>query len=205
MINLAMLVSGRGSNMEAILKSIERGEIDADPRVVISNKRDAKALIIAKQYEIATEFVDDQGKKGVNWEYDKKIVDILNRYDVNNKNGLICLAGYMKILSPQLIRLFKYRIMNIHPALLPSFPGLNAQKQALEYGVKITGCTVHFADEGVDTGPIIIQRAVEVRDDDTIETLSARILEEEHIAYPLAVKLFAENRLKIEGRRVLIK
>ncbi|GIU70757.1 MAG: phosphoribosylglycinamide formyltransferase [Candidatus Nitrosocaldaceae archaeon] len=205
MINLAILVSGRGSNMEAILKSIKKGEINADPKVVISNKKDARALSIAREYGVPTEFIDDQGKKGVNWEYDKKIVDVLNRYDVTNTNGLICLAGYMKILSPEFIRLYKHRIMNIHPALLPSFPGLNAQKQALEYGVKITGCTVHFADEGVDTGPIIIQRAVEVRDDDTVETLSARILEQEHIAYPLAVKLFAENRLKVEGRRVFIK
>jgi phosphoribosylglycinamide formyltransferase-1 len=205
MINLAILVSGRGSNMEAILKSIKRGEINADPKVVISNKKDARALSIAREYGVSTEFIDDQGRKGVSWEYDKKIVDVLNRYDVTNTNGLICLAGYMKILSPEFVRLYKHRIMNIHPALLPSFPGLNAQKQALEYGVKITGCTVHFADEGVDTGPIIIQRAVEVRDDDTVETLSARILEQEHIAYPLAVKLFAENRLKIEGRRVFIK
>ena len=205
MINLAVLVSGRGTNMEAILKGIEKGEINASPRVVISNKKDAKALSIAREYGVATEFIDDQGKKGVNWEYDKKIVEVLRRYGIDDKNGLICLAGYMKILSPQFIRLFKHRVMNIHPALLPSFPGLNAQKQALEYGVKVTGCTVHFADEGVDTGPIIIQRAVEVRDDDTVATLSARILEQEHIAYPLAVKLFAENRLKIEGRRVLIR
>ena len=205
MINLAILVSGRGSNMEAILKSIREGYIkNVKPKVVISNKPDARALSIAKNYNVATEVVDDHGKKGVSWEYDKRILDVLNRYDVNSSNGLICLAGYMKILSPEFVRLFKYRIMNIHPALLPAFKGLHAQKQALEYGVKVSGCTVHFVDEGVDTGPIIVQRVVEVKDDDTVESLSARILEQEHIAYPLAVKLFAENRLRVEGRRVKI-
>ncbi len=204
MINLAILVSGRGSNMEAILKSIKEGNIKADPKVVISNKRDARALSIARDYGVATEVVDDEGKKGVSWEFDRKILAILNKYDVTPDNGLICLAGYMKILSPEFVRLFRNRIMNIHPALLPSFTGLNAQKQALEYGVKVTGCTVHFVDEGVDTGPIIIQRVVEVRDDDTLESLSARILEQEHIAYPQAVKLFSEGRLRIVGRRVFI-
>ncbi len=204
MINLAILVSGRGSNMEAIIKSVNEGKINANVNIVISNKPNVRALSIAKDYGINTVVIDDENKKGVSWEYDKKIIDVLNRYDVTNTNGLICLAGYMRILSPEFVRLYKYRIMNIHPSLLPAFPGLNAQKKALDYGVKITGCTVHFVDEGVDTGPIIVQRSVEVNDNDTVESLSDRILKEEHIAYPYAIKLFTENRLRIEGRRVYI-
>jgi len=204
MINLAILVSGRGSNMESIIKSVKEGKINANVNIVISNKPNVRALSIAKDYGINTVVIDDENKKGVSWEYDKKIISVLNRYDITNANGLICLAGYMRILSPEFVRLYKYRIMNIHPSLLPAFPGLNAQKKALDYGVKITGCTVHFVDEGVDTGPIIVQKSVEVNDKDTVESLSARILKEEHIAYPYAIKLFTENRLRIEGRRVYI-
>jgi phosphoribosylglycinamide formyltransferase-1 len=204
MINLAILVSGRGSNMESIIKSVKEGKINANVNIVISNKPNVRALSIAKDYGINTVVIDDENKKGVSWEYDKKIISVLNRYDITNANGLICLAGYMRILSPEFVRLYKYRIMNIHPSLLPAFPGLNAQKKALDYGVKITGCTVHFVDEGVDTGPIIVQKSVEVSDNDTVESLSARILKEEHIAYPYAIKLFTENRLRIEGRRVYI-
>ncbi len=204
MINLAILVSGRGSNMEAIIKSIKEGNVNANVNIVISNKRDVRALTIAKEYGVNTIVIDDENKKGINWEYDKKIIDVLDRYNVTPMNGLICLAGYMRILSPEFVRLYRYRIMNIHPSLLPSFPGLNAQRQALEYGVKITGCTVHFVDEGIDTGPIIIQRALEVNDDDTVESLSSRILREEHIAYIDAIRLFTEGRLRIEGRRVSI-
>lgn len=203
MLDLAILVSGRGSNMEAILKNIRKGYIKAEAKVVISN-REARALSIAKEYGVDTILVDDKGKKGVDWEYDKKILEALERYGINNTNGLICLAGYMRILSPEFVRIYKNRIMNIHPSLLPAFAGLHAQKQALEYGVKITGCTVHFVDENLDSGPIIIQRSVEVKDDDTIETLSNRILEEEHIAYSEAIKLFAEGRLDVRGRRVFI-
>ncbi len=205
LINLAILVSGRGSNMESILNRIEDGTIkNVKPCVVISNKRDARALDIARQHDVDTVFIDDEGKKGASWDYDKKIVECLQDHDVTPPNGLVCLAGFMRILSKEFVRRYKGRIMNIHPALLPSFPGLNVQKQALEYGVRISGCTVHFVDEGVDTGPIIIQATVEVKDNDTPDTLAARILEYEHKIYPEAVRLFAEGRLSINGRRVKI-
>ncbi len=204
-VNLAILVSGRGSNMEAILKGIRSGFIsNVEPKVVVSNKPNVRALDVARQYNVPTVVIDDGGRKGRDWDYDKRIVRYLQEYDVRPDNGLVCLAGFMRILSKEFVTMYRYRIMNIHPSLLPSFPGLNAQRQALEYGVKVTGCTVHFVDEGVDTGPIILQRAVEVRDDDTVDTLAARILEKEHEIYALAVKLFTENRLRIEGRRVII-
>lgn len=148
--------------------------------------------------------MESQGIKGPSWDYDKKIVSVLEKYDVTPKNGLVCLAGFMRIMSPEFIRYFKTRIMNIHPAILPSFPGLHSQKQAVEYGVKYSGCTVHFADEGVDTGPIIIQAVVKVKDDDTEETLAKRILSKEHKIYPEAVKLFAQGRIKTVGRKAII-
>ncbi len=204
-INLAILVSGRGSNMEAILKSIRDGMIKGVvPKVVISNKPNVRALDVARQYGVDTIVIDDNGRKGADWEYDKRIVESLKEYDVRPDNGLVCLAGFMRIMSREFVQLYRWRIMNIHPSLLPAFPGLNAQRQALEYGVKVTGCTVHFVDEGVDTGPIILQEAVEVKDDDDAESLAARILEKEHMIYPRAVQLFAEGRLRIEGRRVRI-
>jgi len=204
-VNLAILVSGRGSNMEAILNSIKIGFIsNVEPKVVISNRPNVRALDIAKQYNVPAIVIDDGGKKGRDWDYDKRIVQCLQEHDVRPDNGLVCLAGFMRILSKEFVNMYKYRIMNIHPSLLPSFPGLNAQRQALEYGVKVTGCTVHFVDEGIDTGPIILQRAVDVMDDDTVDTLAERILKREHEIYPLAIKLFAENRLRIEGRRVII-
>ena len=145
------------------------------------------------------------GLKGDRWEYDKKIVSVLTKYDVTPKNGLICLAGFMRIISPQFIRKYKNRIMNIHPALLPSFPGLHAQLQAVKYGAKYSGCTVHFVDDGVDTGPVIIQAVVKVKDNDTEKTLSKRILAKEHQMYPEAVRLFAEKKIRISGRRTIIK
>lgn len=206
LINLGILASGRGSNMEAILQKIKDGAIkNVKPCVVISNKPNARALEIARQYDVNAVFIDDEGKKGANWEYDKKIVECLQENKVMSDNGLICLAGFMRIISKEFVQRYRWRIMNIHPALLPSFLGLNAQKQALEYGVKITGCTVHFVDEGVDTGPIIIQASVEVKDNDTVDTLAARILEQEHRIYPEAVRLFAEGNLAIEGRKVKIR
>ncbi len=205
LINLGVLVSGRGSNMEAMLERIRDGTIrNVKPGVVISNRKDAKALEIAKTYGVDAVFIDDEGRKGAWWDYDLKIADCLQDHGVTPQNGLVCLAGFMRILSPEFVRRYKGRIMNIHPALLPAFPGLNAQKQAVEYGAKVSGCTVHFVDEGVDTGPIIIQAAVEVREDDTPETLAARILEQEHRIYPEAVRLFAEGRLSVDGRRVRI-
>ena len=190
--------------MKAILKSIKKNKIPINPSVVISNKADARGLKIAQKLGVKTEVVESQGIKGSNWDYDKKIVSVLEKYDVTPKNGLVCLAGFMRIMSPDFIKHFKGRVMNIHPAILPSFPGLHSQRQAVEYGVKYSGCTVHFADEGVDTGSIIIQAVLKVKDDDTEETLTKKILAKEHKIYPEAVKLFAQGRIKIVGRKAII-
>ena len=201
MLNLAILISGRGSNMEAILKTIRKKKIPANPAVVISNKPDAKGLRIAKKLGVKTEVVDSQDFKGDRVEYDKKIIKVLEKYGVTPENGLVCLAGFMRIISPEFIRKYKNRIMNIHPALLPAYPGLYAQKQALEGGAKYSGCTVHFADEKVDHGPIILQSVVKIKDDDTEQSLSKRILAQEHKIYPEAVRLFALGKLKVVGKR----
>ena len=201
MLNLAILISGRGSNMEAILKTIRKKKIPANPAVVISNKPDAKGLRIAKKLGVKTEVVDSQDFKGDRVEYDKKIIKVLEKYGVTPENGLVCLAGFMRIISSEFIRKYKNRIMNIHPALLPAYPGLYAQKQALEGGAKYSGCTVHFADEKVDHGPIILQSVVRVKDDDTEQSLSKRILAQEHKIYPEAVRLFALGKLKVAGKR----
>ena len=187
--------------MEYILKSIKKNKIPITPIIVISNNVNAKGLDVAKKLGVKTQVIESQGIKGGSWDYDKKIISTLEKYNVTPKNGLICLAGFMRIMSPEFIRHFKGRIMNIHPAILPSFPGLHSQKQALDYGVKYSGCTVHFVDEGVDTGPIILQAVVKVKDDDTEETLSKRILAKEHMIYAKAVKLFAQGRIKIVGRK----
>jgi len=195
-INLAILISGRGSNMEAILKAVKKGKIRANPAVVISNKPDAKGLKIAQKIGVKTEVVDSQGIQGPSWTYDKRIIAILEKYDVTPRNGLICLAGFMRILNPEFVNQYKGRIINIHPALLPSFPGLHAQRQAVEYGVKFSGCTVHFVDAGVDTGPVILQAVVKVKDGDTEQSLSKRILSKEHLIYPQAIKLFCEGKVK---------
>jgi len=201
---LGILISGRGSNMDAILAAVKSGKIrNAQPSVVISNKPDAAGLKIASEkYQVPTKVIPPEGLKG--WDYDHKIVAALKEHGVTPESGLVCLAGFMRIISPEFVRQYRMRIINIHPALLPSFPGLHAQKQALDAGVKITGCTVHFVDEGVDSGPIILQRAVPVMDNDTEDTLSARILEQEHQLYPEAVRLFCEGKLKVQGRKVLI-
>lgn len=191
--------------MEAILKSIKRKRIPIKPVVVISNNPDAKGLEIAKKLGVKTEVIDSSGFQGDRWEYDKKIVSVLTKYGVTPKNGLVCLAGFMRIISPQFIRKYKNRIMNIHPALLPSFPGLHAQRQAVKYGAKYSGCTVHFVDDGVDTGPVILQAVVEVKYNDTEESLSKRILAKEHLTYPEAIRLFAEKKIRISGRRTIIK
>lgn len=190
--------------MEAILKAIKKKKIPVNPAVVISNKPDAKGLEIAKKLGVKTEVVESQGFTGDRWEYDKKIISVLEKYNVTPQNGLVCLAGFMRIISPEFIRKYKNRIMNIHPALLPSYPGLHAQRQALEGGAKYSGCTVHFADEKVDHGPIILQSVVEVKDDDTEETLSERILAQEHKIYPEAVRLFALGKIKVVGKRTKI-
>ncbi|HMK33219.1 MAG TPA: phosphoribosylglycinamide formyltransferase [Nitrosopumilaceae archaeon] len=201
MINLAILISGRGSNMEAILRSVKKNKIPVKPAVVISNKQDAKGIKIAQKLGVRTIIIESSGVKGASWDYDKKIVTALEKHGVTSKNGLVCLAGFMRIMSPEFIQHFKGRIMNIHPAILPSFPGLHSQRQAVEYGVKYSGCTVHFVDEGVDTGPIIIQAVVKVKNNDTEESLSRRILTQEHKIYPKAVKLFAEGKIKVKGRK----
>jgi phosphoribosylglycinamide formyltransferase-1 len=202
MINLGILISGRGSNMESILNFLKENNIaDICPKIVISSKPEADGLKKASKFGVPTRVVSNNSK---GWDYDREIINILQEYDVNPENGLVCLAGYMRLLSPELVRKYKMRIMNIHPSLLPSFPGLNSQKKALDYGVKVTGCTVHFVDEGLDSGPVIAQKHVTVLDNDTLETLSQRILVQEHILYPYCVKLFSEKRLLVEGRRVIV-
>ncbi len=190
--------------MEAILKAIKRKKIPINPAIVISNRPDANGLKIAQGLGVKTEVVESKGFKGNRWEYDKKIISVLTKNGVTQKNGLVCLAGFMRIISPNFVKKYKNKIINIHPALLPSFPGLDAQKQAVKYGSKYSGCTVHFVDLEVDTGPIILQKMVKVLDDDTEETLAKRILVKEHQAYPEAVRLFAENKIKISGRKTKI-
>ena len=202
LLKLAILISGRGSNMKAILDAIEKQNIPIKPTVIISNKATAKGLKIAKKIGEQTEIVESKGFQGNRWEYDQKIMRVLNKYEITTNNSLICLAGFMRILSPEFIKKFKNRILNIHPAILPAFPGLDAQKQAIESGVRYSGCTVHFVDEGVDTGPILVQEIVKIKNDDTEETLSKRILAKEHKAYAKAVKLIAEKKISVIGRKV---
>ncbi|HXW11120.1 MAG TPA: phosphoribosylglycinamide formyltransferase [Nitrososphaeraceae archaeon] len=202
MINLGILISGRGSNMESILNFVKENNIaDICPKIIISSKPEAEGLRKASKFGIPTRVVSNNSK---GWEYDSEIVKVLQEYDVNPENGLVCLAGYMRLLSPEFVNKYKMRILNIHPSLLPSFPGLNSQKKALDYGVKVTGCTVHFVDEGLDSGPIIAQKHVAVLDNDTCETLSDRILEQEHILYPYCVQIFSENRISVQGRKVIV-
>jgi len=189
--------------MEAILRSIKKKKIPINPAVVISNKPNARGLKIAQKLGIKTEVIPSKAFKGSRLAYDKKIITILQKYHVTPQNGLICLAGFMRIISPQFIRKYKNRILNMHPALLPAFPGLDAQKQAIEFGAKFSGCTVHFVDEGIDSGPVIIQAIVKVKNNDTEETLSKRILKKEHQIYPEAVRLFAKGKIKISGRKTI--
>jgi phosphoribosylglycinamide formyltransferase-1 len=200
MINIGVLVSGRGTNLQAIIEAIEEGKIEGKIKIVISDNLDAYALKRAEQHNIETQYINHKEFKNRE-DYDKKIVETLENKEVE----LVVLAGYMRILSSYFIKAYKNKIINIHPALLPSFPGLRAQKQAVEYGVKISGCTVHFVDEGIDSGPIILQSAVEVSEDDTEESLAERILKEEHQIYTQAIQLFSQGRLIIKGRKVYIK
>ena len=190
--------------MESILKAIKKKKIPINPAIVISNKHDAKGLKIAQKLGVKIEVVQSKGFKGTRAEYDKEIISILTKHGVTPKNGLVCLAGFMRIISPEFVKKYKNRIINIHPALLPAFPGLDSQKQALEYGAKVSGCSVHFVDSGMDTGPVIIQAAVKINEKDTEESLSKRILKEEHRIYPEAVNLFARKRIKVSGRRTVI-
>ncbi|MDA0755830.1 MAG: phosphoribosylglycinamide formyltransferase [Crenarchaeota archaeon] len=204
MKNLGILISGRGSNMESILKAIKKQKIPINPAVVISNKSSAKGLAIAKKMGIQTAVIDSSKYKGNRLKFDKEVISTLRKYKVTPTNGLVCLAGFMRIISPQFIKEYKNKILNIHPALLPAFPGLDAQKQAIAFGAKYSGCTVHFVDDGVDTGPIIIQEIVKISNKDTEITLTKKILSKEHEIYPKAVELFAKNKLSIKGRKVKI-
>ncbi len=198
-LRLAVLASGRGSNLQAIIDAIEKGRLQAVLAVVISNKAEAQALERARKHGAPAVFLDPKATPGRE-AYDAVILEQLRKYDV----GLVALAGYMKIVTRVLTDPYANRIMNIHPSLLPSFPGLAAQQQALDWGAKVSGCTVHFVEEGVDMGPIIRQAAVPVLEGDTAESLEARILADEHRIYPEAIQLFAEGRLTVAGRRVRI-
>jgi phosphoribosylglycinamide formyltransferase-1 len=198
-IRLGVLISGRGTNLQSIIDASKKGEIDAEIAIVISDKKDAYGLIRAKENNIHTLSLSPKDYKNRE-DFDKKVVEELNKHKVD----LVLLAGFMRIVTSVLIEPFRNRIMNIHPALLPSFPGLDAQKQALEHGVRFSGCTVHLVEEGMDEGPIIIQAVVPVMDNDTVDTLSELILKYEHKIYPIAIQLFAEGRLKVEGRKVLV-
>jgi phosphoribosylglycinamide formyltransferase-1 len=190
--------------MKSILNAIQKQNIPIKPTIVISNKPSANGLKIARKLGVQTEIIESKGFQGTRWEYDQKIIHVLSKCDITPKNSLICLAGFMRILSTEFIKKFKNRILNIHPSILPAFPGLNAQRQAIESGVSHSGCTVHFVDEGVDTGPIIIQETVKIKNDDTEETLSKRILAKEHKAYPEAVRLIAEKKISVVGRKIKI-
>ncbi len=203
-LRLGVLVSGRGSNLQAIMNEIEAGTVKAEIAVVISNKQGVPALERAERHGLTTVFLDPKSVADTpnpRQAYDQKLLETLQHHQVQ----LVVLAGYMKIVTSVLIDSYESRIMNIHPALLPSFPGLDAQRQALDHGVKVSGCTVHFVTEGMDTGPIILQRAVPVEEGDTADTLSERILKEEHGLLPRAIRLFAEGRLTVEGRAVHIR
>lgn len=196
MKRLGILISGRGSNFEAIADQVAAGKIPAEIAVVLSNRPDARGLEIARQRGLEAVCIPSRGlDREV---YDRMLLEELRRRQID----LVCLAGFMRLLSAGFIREFPNRILNIHPSLLPAFPGLDAQQQALEHGVKITGCTVHFVDEYLDAGPIVLQRAVPVEDGDTVETLSARILAEEHRAYSDAIRIVLSGRYSIDGRRV---
>jgi phosphoribosylglycinamide formyltransferase-1 len=195
---IGVLLSGRGSNFQALADSIASRRIPgAEIAIVISNREGAPGVDRAKTSGIATRVIPSKGLERET--YDRQVVAALNDHQVD----LVCLAGYMRLLSPYFVASFPNRILNIHPSLLPAFPGLESQRQALEYGVKFAGCTVHFVDENLDAGPIVLQSVVPVKDDDTEDTLSARILEEEHRIYSEAVRIVLEGRYKIEGRRVL--
>ena len=200
LLKLGILISGNGSNLQSIIDHIEKGSLKATIKIVISNNPDAYGITRAKKHGIPVVVLKNGDFKNKE-DFDLELIRILK----NNSVDLVILAGFMRIITSTFLKAFPQKIMNIHPALLPSFPGIHGQKQALEYGVKLSGCTVHFVYEGVDTGPIIIQSAVQVFDDDTEETLAARILKEEHRIYPLAIQFFAEGKIEIKGRKISIK
>jgi phosphoribosylglycinamide formyltransferase-1 len=200
LLNIAVFCSGNGTNLQAIIDRIKSGYIKARLRLVISDRRDAYALTRAKKARIDNFFIDPK-RVTSKIDFEREILKYLKKYNID----LIVLAGFMRVISRELVRKYKNKILNIHPALLPSFKGTEGIKDAIDYGVKVAGPTVHFVDEGVDTGPIILQEAIEVNDDDTDDTLAKKIHEKEHIIYPKAIKLFTEGKLKIEGRKVIIK
>lgn len=196
---IGILISGRGSNMVALLDAIDEGRLEAEAALVISNIETAAGLERATERGVETLFINHKGR--LREEHDREMAQELKRRGV----ALVCLAGYMRLVSSLFVREFKNRILNIHPSLLPAFPGLDAQRQALEYGVKVTGCTVHIVDEELDHGPIVLQQPVEVRDDDTVETLSARILKQEHRIYAEAVGRVLSKGFRVEGRRTFFE
>lgn len=200
MLNIGVLASGRGSNFQAIIDAVNADRIKAKIKILITDKKDAYAIERAKKNNIEPLFISPKDFNTKD-EWFRRIAQELNKRNV----GLVLLAGFMRIVRKPLLEAFPMKVMNIHPALLPSFPGLHGQKQAVDYGARISGCTVHFVDEGMDTGPVIIQAAVPVKPDDTEETLSERILKFEHKIYPEAVRLYAEGRLEVRGRKVFIK
>ncbi|PUU94413.1 phosphoribosylglycinamide formyltransferase [Halanaerobium sp.] len=199
MLKIAVFASGRGSNFQSIIDNIKSGDIPAEIKLLISDRQDAGALKRAEHEEIEHLFIDPDHFE-TKADYEEELIGLLENAGVE----LVVLAGYMRILSPLFVKHFQNQIINIHPSLLPAFKGLDAQKQAVDYGVKYSGCTVHFVDQGMDTGPIIKQAVVEVEADDSADDLAARILKEEHKIYPEAVKLIAVGRIKIEGRKVKI-
>ena len=202
-LRVAVLASGRGSNLQAIIDAVESRVLQAEIVAVISNRKEAVALERARKHNVPDVFVDPKpfaGRPDSREAYDRALVGVLEQRQVE----LVVLAGYMRIVTTVLVNAYSNRMMNIHPSLLPSFPGLDVQKKAIEWGCKLAGCTVHFVTEGVDEGPIILQAAVPILDSDTPEKLAARILDQEHKIFPRAVQLFAEGRLKVDGRRVLI-
>ena len=201
---LGILISGRGSNMTAILKAVQSGKINAIPAVVISNKPDAPGLKTARSFGVPTSVIESKNFHGTRDEYEHLIIAELKKHGVGPRNGIICLAGFMRILGAKFIKEYKNKILNIHPALLPAFPGMDAQKQAIKYGVKVSGCTVHFVDSGVDTGPILLQSTVLVNSDDTAKTLSKKILREEHKLYPKAIQMLASKKIRIYKKRIIV-
>ena len=199
MKNLGILLSGRGSNFEAIADNVAAGKLDAKIAVVISNRIDALGIESARRRSLQVRVIPSKGKPRE--EHDREVVAALREHAVD----LVCLAGYMRLLSPWFVQQFPNRILNIHPALLPAFPGLDAQQQAFDWGVKVSGCTVHFVDADLDHGAIIVQRAVPVLDSDDAHTLAARILQQEHIAYSEAIRVVLDGNFRIEGRRVVVR
>jgi len=199
-LKIGVLVSGSGSNLQSIIDKIEQGTLSAEISIVICNNPQAFALERCAKHKIPVQLISHKEFPD-RIAFDMEMADILKRHGVQ----LVVMAGFMRVLSPEFLSQFPLKVINIHPALLPSFPGLHGQKQAFDYGVKFSGCTVHFADSGVDTGPIIIQAVVPVFDDDTEESMSARILKEEHRIYPQAIQLYAEGKLEVRGRKVILR